>query len=256
MASYNATSLVLHRTDLGENDRILTLFTREKGKLSAVAKGSRRPASRLSGATELFIQSRMQLAEARTLDIVTQCEIQQSFTILRTDLQRLARATYFCELLDRFTSDRDEASSEEIFDLTVAALLLLQRADSAYPDGVVHAYELQLLALMGYAPSLENCVVCGAPIVWRGAGFSPSLGGVVCSTDRVRANDTVALSQEGTAALQQLRSADPDAILALRPNARTAAEVARALRWFVRYRSERTLKTADFLDHLRGATGS
>ncbi|HLJ56044.1 MAG TPA: DNA repair protein RecO, partial [Chthonomonadaceae bacterium] len=83
MPSYNASGIVVHRTDLGEHDRILTLFTRDKGKLSAVAKGSRRAASRLSGATELFVHARMQLAVGKTLDIVTQCEIQQSFSGLR-----------------------------------------------------------------------------------------------------------------------------------------------------------------------------
>src|SRR4051794_38220017 len=98
MPSYNATTLVLHRMDLGENDRVLTLFTREKGKLSAVAKGARRGGSRMSGATELFVQARMQLGVGRTFDIVTQCEIQRSFSGLRIDLQRLARATYFREL--------------------------------------------------------------------------------------------------------------------------------------------------------------
>lgn len=252
MASYNATSLVLHRTDLGEHDRILTLYTREKGKLSAVAKGSRRAASRLSGATELFIEARMQLAEGRSLDIVTQCEIQQSFSGLRTDLQRLARATYFCELLDRFTGDRDEASSEELFDLTVGALHLLQRSEG-YHDGVVHAYELQLLATLGYAPVLDRCVVCGGPSGQRGGGFSPALGGAVCPADRSRASDVVVLTPEAAEMLLRIQTADMAVILALRPPARTAADAARALRWFVRFRAERALKTADFLDQLRSS---
>src|SRR5258707_7868292 len=117
MPSYNARALVLHRSDLGENDRILTLYTREKGKLNAVARGARRGVSRLSGATELFILEKLQIAAGRNLDIIMQCEIEMSFSGLRTDLQKLARATYFCELLDRFTGDRDAASSPELFDL-------------------------------------------------------------------------------------------------------------------------------------------
>jgi DNA repair protein RecO (recombination protein O) len=252
MPSYNATGLVLHRIDLGENDRILTLFTRERGKLSAVAKGARRPKSRLSGATELFIQARLHLAVGRTLDIVTQCEIEASFGALRTDLQRLIRATYFCELLDRFTGDRDEASSQELFDLTVGALLLLQRAE-VYPDSVVHAYELQLLATLGYAPVLDRCVLCGGEAGPRGIGFSAALGGLVCGADRPRGGDAVPLSQESVQLLRTLQTGDPDTILALRPAPRTAAEIARALRWFVRFRTERTLKTADFLDQLRAS---
>lgn len=253
MPSYNATALVLHRTDLGEHDRILTLFTREKGKVAAIAKSSRQASSRLTGATELFMLARLQLGVGRTFDVVSQCEIQQTFPVLRQDLQRLARATYFCELLDRFTGDRDEESSEELFDLTVGALLLLQCANE-YPDGVVHAYELQLLSTLGYAPVLERCVACGAAIGLRGAGFSPALGGIVCPGDRFRANDIVPLAKEATAILLLLQSADTETILALRPSPRTAAEVAKALRWFVRFRAERALKSADFLDQLRASS--
>ena len=253
MPSYNATSLVLHRIDFGEYDRMLTLFTREKGKVSAVAKGARRASSRLSGATELFVQARLQLGVGRNVDIVTQCEIERSFTALREDLQRLTRATYFCELLDRFTGDRDEAASQDLFDLTIGALLLLQRA-SDYLDGVVHAYELQLLATVGYAPVLDRCVACGDPVGMRGGGFSPALGGIVCPSDRFRATDAVTLSAESALTLQTLRSADPEEILALRPAPKTAAEVAKALRWFVRFRSDRGLKTADFLDELRASS--
>jgi DNA repair protein RecO (recombination protein O) len=252
MPSYNATSLVLRRTDLGENDRILTLFTREKGKVSAVAKGSRKPASRLSGATELFIMARLQLGVGRSLDIVSQCEIEQSFQGLRSDLQRLSRAAYFCDLLDKFTGDRDSASSEELFDLTVGALLLLQRA-GRYLDGVVHAYELQLLSTVGYAPVVDACLVCGGNLERGGVGFSPSLGGTICSADRFRANDATALSPEALQLLTRLQTVDPGEAIALAPSPRAAAEVAKAMRWFVRFRSERALKTADFLDQLRAS---
>src|SRR5947209_8573031 len=107
MPAYPATGLVLSRRNLGETDRILTLYTREHGKLGAVAKGARRSGSRLSGATEPFTESRFLLATGRSLDIVTQCEVRQSFPGLRTDLEMLARATYFCELLSTFTVERD-----------------------------------------------------------------------------------------------------------------------------------------------------
>lgn len=72
---YTTPAVVLHRINLGENDKILTLFTRERGKLSAVAKGSRKPISKLAGATELFTHSRMQLAVGRSLDVITQAKM-------------------------------------------------------------------------------------------------------------------------------------------------------------------------------------
>jgi DNA repair protein RecO (recombination protein O) len=252
MPTYTATALVIHRLNLGENDRILTLFTREQGKLSAVAKGSRRAASRLSGATELFIEARLFLATGKTLDIITQCEIVNAFAGLRDDLQLLTRATYFCELLDRLTAERDAVSSGELFDLTISALSLLQRAEG-YPDAVVHAYELHLLAALGYAPVLDRCVVCGEPPAARGGGFSPALGGVLCSADRARSNDAVALSTASITALQQMQTGEAETLLTMHPDSKTAAEIAKALRWYIRLRAERTLKSADFLDQLRAS---
>ncbi len=250
MPSYTANGLVVHRLDLGENDRILTLFTREHGKISAVAKSARRAKSRLSGATELFTHSRLLLGTGKNLDVIAQCEIAHSFPELRQDLERLARATYFCELLDRTTLERDAAASGELFDLTISALTLLQR-ENPYLDGVVHAYELRLLAILGYAPVLDRCVKCGEPLERRQIGFSPSLGGTLCGADRYKADDAVTLSQESLEIMQTLTSAGARTLLALHPTPKTASEVARALRWFLRTRVDRALKSADFLDQLR-----
>lgn len=250
MPTYPANGLVVHRIDLGENDRILTLFTREHGKVSAVAKGARRAKSRLSGATDLFTHSRFLLGTGRNLDIVSQCEIAHSFPDLRYDLERLARATYFCELLDRLTLERDAIASDELFDLTLSALHLLARAET-YLDGIVHAYELHLLAIIGYAPVLDQCVKCGSPLERRQIGFSPSLGGTLCNADRYKADDAVSLSQESVEMMQTLMQEPPETVLGLEPAPKTAAEVARALRWFVRFRADRDLKSADFLDQLR-----
>src|SRR5579862_2141676 len=107
MPLYKSTAIVLHRTNLGETDRILTLLGRETGKLNAVAKGARGPKSRLSGVSELFTHSRILLAAGRNLDIVSQGEIRESFPALRTDLALMARATYLCELTDRLTEERE-----------------------------------------------------------------------------------------------------------------------------------------------------
>lgn len=250
MATYTANGIVLHRINLGEADRIVTLFTREHGKLSAVAKGARRARSQFAGVTELYMVARFLLATGKNLEVVTQCEITRSFSGLRDDLDLLARATYFCELLDRLTPERYEVTAPELFDLTVAGLELLAQAKDA-PDVAVHTYELHLLAALGYEPTLDQCVRCGLPLERFPIGFSPSQGGALCPADRYRADDAVPLSRDALHLLQTLVRADNAALLALRPDRKTAAEVAKALRWYIRFRTERDLKSADFLDQIR-----
>ena len=98
---YRCHAVVLKRRDYGEADRILTLYTREQGKVSAIAKGVRRIASRKSGHVELFTQARLLLAKGRNLDVLSQAETIEPYAALREDLVRTTYAYHVAELLDR-----------------------------------------------------------------------------------------------------------------------------------------------------------
>jgi len=248
MPLYKANALVLRRINLGETDKILTLLCRDSGKLGAVAKGARGPKSRLSGATELFTHSRMLLATGKSLDIVSQSEVRESFPALREDLALLTRATYLCELTDRLIEEREP--NQDVFDLLLSALYLLQRC-TEQPDVIVHAFELRLLTERGYAPHLDNCVRCGSPTLRARVGFSPSLGGLLCAADRFSVDDTISIAAETVAFMKALLSGEPHEVVQLQPAAAALRETARCLRWYIRYRTERDLKSAEFLDMLR-----
>jgi DNA repair protein RecO (recombination protein O) len=245
---YKANALVLHRINLGETDRILTLLCREAGKLSVVAKGARGPKSKLSGATELFTHSNLLLATGKSLDIISQGEIRESFPPLRVDLALMARATYLCELTDRLVEDREP--NQDVFDLLLSALYLLQRKTDE-PDVIVHAYELRLLTERGYAPQLDACVKCGDSFIRARAAFSPSLGGILCAADRFSVDDTISISLDTIRFMRRLLDGEPEDVVTLTPAAPALRETARCMRWYIRYRAERGLKSADFLDMLR-----
>ncbi len=248
MPAYPAEAIVLHRVSLGETDRIVTLLTLERGKLNAVAKGSRRPGAKLAGASELFTRSRMLLAEGRNLDIITQCQVVESFMGLRADLALLARATYLCELADRLLEEHEP--DEDAFHLLETALHLLEHSGS-WPDVVVHAFELRLLRIRGYAPELGMCVRCGEGLPKRQGGFSPSLGGALCPACRYASDDAVGLSVEALEWLRRLAAEDPVGLIGQAPSPNAARDLNRCLRWFVRYHVERDLKSAEFLDMVR-----
>lgn len=251
MAVYKANALVLRRTAFSETDKILTLFTREYGKISAIAKGARRTTSRLAGATEPLMLTRMLLAEGMNLEVVTQADIRESFPLLRGDFGLFLRATYACELLDKLTEDRDPAP--EAFDLLLSTLYVLQRAVD--PDAALHAYELQLTALAGYEPRLDACVCCERELGddLPPGGFSPSRGGALCDECAAQIRDE--LLPFGAAALEVLRHLavidDARALAAteLPPDARD--QINRALRAHLRYRLERDVRSTAFLDALR-----
>lgn len=248
MPVYKVNAVVLRRSDLGETDRILRLLTREAGKVDAVAKGARRGTSRLSGATELFTFSRMLLAVGKTLDIVSQCEIRESFPSLRGDLSLLARATYLCEIVDRFAEEREP--NPDLFDLLLSALYLLQRRPT-HQDVIVHSFELHLLSERGYHPELGRCVRCGSEITGGRIAFSPSLGGVLCAADRYANDDTINLAYASLETMRQLLDVEPSELVQLDPDPRALKQIGQCLRWYIRYRSERELRSAEFLDLVR-----
>jgi DNA repair protein RecO (recombination protein O) len=252
VAVYKTNAIVLRRIRLSEADKILTLFTREYGKLSAVAKGSRRTISRLSGATEPLMFVRALLAEGMNLDVVTQAEIRDSFPIVRGDFGLFLRATYACELLDRLTEDRDPAP--EAFDLLLSTLYILQRAVD--PDAVLHAYELQLMAQVGYEPRLDACVRCERDLLSGDllpGGFSPTRGGALCTdcSDKVR-DEVLKFSPAARHTLLSLLSQDDARVLATTElPLECRDQINRVLRAHLKHRMERAVKSTEFLDAFR-----
>ena len=105
--SFRAEAVVLRHANWGEADRILTLYTREQGKLRAIAKGVRKIRSHKAGHLEPFTHITVQLARSRDIPIVTQVETLDPYLPLRDDLTRTGYAAYVLELLDRFTYDQE-----------------------------------------------------------------------------------------------------------------------------------------------------
>ncbi|HEY3267145.1 MAG TPA: DNA repair protein RecO [Armatimonadota bacterium] len=245
---YRANAIVLRRINLAETDKIVTLFTREKGKLGAVAKGARRPASRLAGATELFGYVRVLLAVGQSLDVITQVEVRKSFPDIRRNLDKIAAASYMTELADIFTDERHP--NPDLFDLLLSALHVLNtQSDVAL---LATAFSLQTLSEAGYHPSFDVCARCGGADT-EFTGFSPTAGGAICRSCRMSVKDAFAAAPESLDAARSLLTWElPQAArLELTPRARVQA--LRMARAFLLLRAERPLKSARFLDELLAA---
>jgi len=239
---YRASAVVIRQRNLGEADRIVTLFTEERGKLSAVAKGARRPRSKLAAALQLFSHSRVQLAAGRSLEIITQAQPVDLFYHLREDMQRYAHASYIAELTDALTEEGD--GDPAIFALLLETLRGLDRA--ADPATVARAFELKLLSRLGYGPEVMTCVSCGTELEAGPAGFSPAQGGVVCARC-LREAGAAPLAPEALAAMRELMGRPMEEIAARRLSRKAKEELERVMRAFVDYRLERPLRSAAFL---------
>lgn len=175
ISSYRDVAVVLRKLDYGEADRIFTLLTREHGKVGAIARGVRRPASKLAPALELFAKVDVQLARGRSLDVVVQA-VRLPGPRLEADVEQTAHAGVIGELADRVSEERHPL--EGLFDLTVAALDELVREPE--PRRASAWYLMAALELLGYAPQLQRCASCARPLPQAPAAFSAAAGGLLC----------------------------------------------------------------------------
>jgi DNA repair protein RecO (recombination protein O) len=193
MSLYNDRGIVLRTHKLGEADRIVTLLTKGHGKVRAVAKGVRKTKSRFGARLEPPTHVDLLLYEGRELDIVTQAETVDMFAALRDDFDLLARALSMLEAADHVALEREP--NPQLYGMLANALRTLATRDAPL---VVPAFFLKLLALEGYRPQVEVCVVCGTDDTL--VSWSIDEGGLRCSSHR-QGN---ALSPEAVAVLQQI----------------------------------------------------
>jgi DNA repair protein RecO (recombination protein O) len=153
---YTTDAIVLSRFDLGEADRVLTLITPGGGKLKAIAKGVRRPTSRLGGSLEPFAELNVALARGRTFDVVTEVRVGHAWLHLRDSLEPAATAWYLAELADRSLEERHAA--EPLYALLRRAYELLDAGMA--PGRVARWYEMHLADELGVRPELDRCVEC------------------------------------------------------------------------------------------------
>jgi len=175
MALYREQGIVLRTYKLGETDRIVHLLAQGRGKVRAVAKGVRRPGSKLGGRLELFSHVDLQLYEGRELDVVAQAELITSFAALREDWTRSVCASAMVEAADQLCQPGER--SNPLFLLLLEGLRALGDGPR-HPPIVLDAYLLRLTAVAGYHPSLDSCASCGDPGDHR--VFSIAGGGTLC----------------------------------------------------------------------------
>ena len=174
MPLYRDEAVVLRTHKLGEADRIVTMLTRQHGKVRAVAKGVRRTASKFGARLEPFMVADVQLYEGRSLDIITQAESLGSYGAeITADYGSYTAASVMVETADKIT---DDDGSLQQYLLLVGALRSLARREHG-ASVTLDSYLLRSLSIAGWAPSFVDCAVTGAP--GPHTVFVPQLGGVV-----------------------------------------------------------------------------
>lgn len=181
MPLYRDDAIVLRTHKLGEADRIVTMLTKNHGKVRAVAKGVRRTSSRIGARMEPFMLADVQLYEGRNLDIVSQVEMREPYARrIAADYALFTAATAMVETADKLVDHEREPALQQ-YRLLHGALGALSRREHD-PGSLLDSFLLRSLAIAGYAPSFAECAVCGKPGPHR--AFAIAEGGAVCEECR------------------------------------------------------------------------
>jgi DNA repair protein RecO (recombination protein O) len=259
---YKADGIVLRHIDYGEADRILTIMTREYGKLRAIAKGARKVTSKLASTADLLTRTQFVLASGRELDIVTQGSTLERFDHLRDSLWHGSAAYAVAEMLDRGLEDRAEVPV--IYTLTLDTLRRLDSdaaswlADPTSTNAAGPAtrgwaallyFELRLLDQLGYKPNVSTCVACENQLEpLDGHSFNAELGGALCpACSRYSQRRLPLLSLK---VLRLVQRTPWKNLPVMRIDSATRSDVDSIMQSILALHLDRSLRSWNFLQHL------
>ena len=236
-------AVVLRHSNWGEADRLLVLYSREQGKLRAIAKGVRRLRSRKAGHLEPFTCAKLLLARGRDLWIVTQAETVDAYLPLREDLIRTGHAAYLVELIDRFTYE--EGENRQLYQLLLDTFHRLTGEQDVFT--AIRFFEIHLLDLLGFRPQLFSCVQCGRDIQAEAQYFSALSGGVLCPRCGSANPSARPVSMLALKYLRHIQRSTYSDALRAHPEPAIRHEMETLLQYYLTYLLERGLNTPDFL---------
>ncbi len=227
-------AIVLRVVDYGDADRVVTLMTRQLGKVSALARGARRSRKRFGGALGLFGTGQGVLLERRgELWGLESFDAKRGFPHLGLEVAKVAHGAYACELVRELASEA--ATDERLFELLAELLGLLDAGDPRAER--LRAFELQLLDLLGFGAVLDRCLACNRPQVDR---FDAQRGGGLCT----KCSDAPTLTPSARTALLALARLP---LAAAPPLGEVAGEVRDLVQALLSQHLRRPLASLDFI---------
>lgn len=229
---YQSRAIILKTSDFMEADKIVRVFSEQQGKVSAIARGIKKPKSSLRACVQPFCHSLLFFSSGRELDLITQGKIIEFYGNAREDMQSMLYAVYIMELLDKSLMERMPVSSLYLHTLQVLEYI----NEWGINPLIIRSFELRLLVCLGYTPSLTECINCGSP---RVIAFDMSEGGAVCQECQNEAATLYPLSAQTLALLRLLLDANLKTIGRVKASTQSLLQLEKFLETFLEYHLER-----------------
>lgn len=242
--------LILRSIPLGETSKILTIYSKDFGKISVIAKGARSARSRYGGTLETLnhVSVIFYYKESRDLHTLSQAEIIDSYLVIKEDLHRTALAMAICELTNQLEVGQE--ANPLLFRLLLSAFKTLDDAERQ-PINVFRAFQIHVFDLMGFRPNFFDCTGCGKKIETT-CSFDLMAGGFACDNCLDQGTASMHLYKE---TIQMLRALQKTHISKLQPSTESSSSVRQVdefVRVYLRYHVDgiRDLKALRFYDEI------
>ena len=237
------TGIVLSATPIGEYDKRVVILTKEKGKISAFAKGARRQNSMLMGVTNPFSFGEFILYEGRTSYNIVQAEIKNYFMELSSDFEAAYYGFYFLEFADYYTKEyNDETQMLKLLYQTLRAL-----ASKKIPFGLIRCvFELKAMVINGEYPDVFACTYCGSKE--DGAVFSSKNHGIICEQCRKVATDGIRISGATLYTLQYVVSSTIEKLYTFTVSEEVLGEFKRVMKQYIEMYVDKNFKSLEILE--------
>jgi len=235
--NYNSRGFILRQRDYRDSDKLLSIFTEKKGKITAVAKGIKKPKSSLRACAQPFCHAYLHLNQGREMDLLTQARLLDFYANSRSDLERSLYCIYLMELLDKSLLENIPLPA-----LYKTLLLVLSAINEQGLNPLfIRYFEAQLLASLGYKPVLSHCLSCNrkASSSFR---FSLAEGGLVCPDCCEEGNDVITISGETMGLLRLLSEGSFQALPRVKVSPSALKELEYLLEKYLEYHLDRRFK--------------
>jgi len=176
--TYSDAGIILKRRDFGEADRLYSIYTREHGKIEAIAQGARKIKSKLAAHLEPLTFGEFMFANGRRIERLIQARVHESFSVLKNNLPRLGQANFIADILDNLTKQGER--DWRVFNLLRESMTLLNSQTEAI--GLEQCFVVKLLQLLGFELTLDRCVGCRNELLLSSSiTINPLKGGVLCA---------------------------------------------------------------------------
>ncbi len=254
MAIQSTEAIVLNRIPLGDTSLLVTVYARVFGKVKLVARGARRPKSKMVSSLQPFcvITVTFNRRENRELQNLSRVEAGPFFRYIGEDLTKVGYASAVCELVNRLVLG--EEPGEQLFGLIIRTLSSIDQLSAESCEVLFWRFQLEFADIYGTGPEFSTCVGCGKNPEEASVRFSPALGGILCRDCQVQDSEAMQLSLGTTRLLSRVREMPLELLPRLKPVRSSRQEIQRAIRAFYLYQMDdgRELKSLKFLESIEG----